>query len=89
MNKIIICPFNLFELKQSIYIAKEDGSGIKVVATATMDDLGAAIAETSASNNISFIRLIGQEDYANNIANDIKKYNMQYYENRELEIEVN
>jgi hypothetical protein len=89
MEKIIICPFDLFDFKQTVFIASEDASDIEAVAETTIDDLGKTIAGVSAANDINFIRLIGQEDYADNIANDIKKYNMKFYGNRQIRIEVN
>lgn len=84
MDKLIIVPINLFSLQQSIMIVDQDGS--HAFANVELAHLPEVLVEATNVHHTNNIRLIGNKNYAEALANEIKEYAIQNYTNKELNI---
>ena len=86
MDKMIIIPINLFSLDQEIIVVNQDGS--QSFAKVDLAHLPEVVVEACGVNYTDNIRLIGNKNYAEALANEIKEYAMINYSNKELNIEI-
>ena len=86
MDKMIIIPINLFSLDQEIIIVNQDGN--QSFAKVDLAHLPEVVVEACGVNYTDNIRLIGNKNYAEALANEIKEYAMINYSNKELNIEI-
>lgn len=86
MDKMIIIPLNLFKLEQEIMIINQEGT--HTFAQVDLAHLPEVIVEACGVHNIDTIRLIGNGNYAGALLNEIKKYAIQNYSNKELNISI-
>ena len=86
MDKLIIVPINLFSLQQSIMIVNQDGS--HAFANVELAHLPEVLVEATNVHHTNNIRLIGNKNYAEALANEIKEYAIQNYTNKELNIMI-
>ena len=86
MDKLIIVPLNLFSLQQSIMVVDQDGS--HAFANVELAHLPEVLVEATNVYHTNNIRLIGNKNYAEALANEIKEYAIQNYTNKELNIMI-
>ena len=87
MNKIV-CNIELFSLHQNLFVVNEDGA--TKINIGTLEDLKESIANACHNLNIYHVHLIGNNDYIDNLIEEIKVYNQITYNNtKEIEFEVN
>ena len=86
MDKMIIIPINLFSLDQEIIVVNQDGN--QSFAKVDLAHLPEVVVEACGVNYTDNIRLIGNKNYAEALANEIKEYAMINYSNKELNIEI-
>ena len=86
MDKMIIIPINLFSLDQEIIVI--DHSGNQSFAKVELAHLPEVVVEACSVHFTDNIRLIGNKNYAEALANEIKEYAMINYSNKELNIEI-
>ena len=84
MDKLIIVPINLFNLQQSIMVVDQDGS--HAFANVELAHLPEVLVEATNVHHTNNIRLIGNKNYAEALANEIKEYAIYNYTNKELNI---
>lgn len=88
MTTEIMCPINLFDMEQSIYICGDDQQ--KLVGKATIDNLIENMIGIGEANNIFKYHLLGNDNYANQIAEDIQTtYYSKYSNTNKIEVKVN
>lgn len=86
MDKIIVVPINLFSLDQEIIVVDENGN--HSFAKVELSHLPEVIVEACGVNNTEYIRLIGNKNYAEALANEIQEYATVNYANKELYINI-
>lgn len=86
MDKMVIIPLNLFKLEQEIMIAGQDGT--QAFAQVELAHLPEVVVEACNVHNTDQIKLIGNGNYAEALANEIKEYAMQNYSNTNLNISI-
>ena len=86
MDKMIIIPINLFSLDQEIMIV--DQMGTHQFAKVALSHLPEVIVEASSVHHTDNIKLIGNKNYAEALANEIKEYSAINYANKNLNIEI-
>ena len=86
MDKIIIIPINLFSLEQEIMIV--DQIGTHQFAKVELSHLPEVIVEASSVHLTDNIKLIGNKNYAEALANEIREYSAINYANKNLNIEI-
>ena len=86
MDKMIIIPINLFNFAQEILIVDENGT--RTFAHAELPNLPEIISDASQAYGIENVKLIGNGNYAEALANEIKEYAIQNYANKELNITI-
>lgn len=86
MDKQIIIPINLFTLEQSIYIVDETDS--KEFAKADVIHLPEVVGDLSIAQNIENIKIIGNKNYSEALAKEIKEYSLTNYANKTLNITI-
>jgi hypothetical protein len=86
MDKMIVIPINLFNFSQEILIVDENGT--HTFTRAELPVLPELINEASQVYSIENIKLIGNGNYAEALANEIKEYAIQNYSNKELNISI-
>ena len=86
MDKMVIIPLNLFKLEQEIMIVDQDGT--QAFAQVELADLPEVVVEACNVHNADQIKLIGNGNYAEALANEIKEYAMQNYSNTNLNISI-
>ena len=86
MDKLIIVPLNLFNLQQSIMVV--DQAGGHAFANVVLAHLPEVLVEATNVHHTNNIRLIGNKNYAEALANEIKEYAIQNYTNKELNIMI-
>ena len=85
-NKMIVVPINLFRLAQEILIIDEDTT--KTFAEVELSELPDVITEAANAFNINNIRIVGNQNYATALLNEIKEYTLQNYSNNNLNITI-
>ena len=86
MDNIIVIPLNLFKLEQEIMIIGQDCS--HEFAQVDLSHLPEVIVEACNVYNTDTIKLIGNANYAEALANEIKEYSIQNYANKTLNITI-
>ena len=86
MDKMIVIPINLFTLDQEIIVV--DQSGNHSFAKVELAHLPEVIVEACGVNNTENVRLIGNRNYAEALANEIREYASLNYSNKELYINI-
>lgn len=86
MDKMIVIPLNLFSLEQEIIIVDEIGN--KSFAKVELTHLPEVIVEACGVNSTDNVRLIGNKNYAEALANEIKEYAAMNYANKNLNISI-
>ena len=86
MDKMIVIPLNLFNFSQEILIIDENGTN--TFTRAELPALPELINEASQVYGVENIKLIGNGNYAEALANEIKEYAIQNYSNKELNISI-
>lgn len=83
-----ICCVNPFIIDQQVYSVDDNGKNAVVAALATIDKLPEIISALCADLPRAKITLTGNKQYNNIMAENIKTYALQYYNNNNIEIEV-
>ena len=86
MDKMIVIPLNLFSLDQEIIIVDETGN--KGFAKVELAHLPEVVVEVCGVNSTDSVRLIGNKNYAEALANEIKEYVTMNYANKILNIDI-
>ena len=86
MDKMVIIPLNLFSLDQEIIIVDETGN--KSFAKVELAHLPEVVVEACGVNSTDSVRLIGNKNYAEALANEIKEYAAMNYANKVLNISI-
>ena len=86
MDKIIIIPINLFSLDQEIIVVNQNGN--QSFAKVDLAHLPEVVVEACGVNSTDNIRLIGNKNYAEALASEIKEYAIMNYTNKQLNIEI-
>lgn len=86
MDKMIIIPINLFSLDQEIIVVDQGGNhSFAKVELAHLPEVVVEACGVSFTNNI---RLIGNRNYAEALASEIKEYATMNYANKVLNIDI-
>lgn len=90
-DRKIYCNFNLFDKYHRIYLISsgEAHAAIEEVGEADFDKLGEVIAFLCDKFDVNNVRLMGNEDYAKNIKQDIYTTLNFKEDNRKIVVEVN
>ena len=86
MDKMIVIPINLFNFSQEVLIVDENGTN--TFTRAEFPNLPEIINEASQVYGIENVKIIGNGNYAEALANEIKEYSIQNYANKELNISI-
>ena len=86
MDKMIVIPINLFTLDQEIIVVDQGGN--HSFAKVELAHLPEVVVEACGVNNTEVIRLIGNRNYAEALANEIREYASLNYSNKELYINI-
>ena len=86
MDKMIVIPINLFTLDQEIIVVDQNGN--HSFAKVELAHLPEVVVEACGVNNTEVIRLIGNRNYAEALANEIREYASLNYSNKELYINI-
>ena len=86
MDKMIVIPINLFSLDQEIIIVDETAN--KSFAKVELAHLPEVVVEACGVNSTDSVRLIGNKNYAEALANEIKEYAAMNYANKNLNINI-
>ena len=87
MKDGVFCNFNLFDYHQTIQMIK-DGKTTSVGLVET-SQLGEAIAKYCLANKIDYVRLLGDNMFAEKVIKDIDKHTNNLYSEKKITIEVN
>lgn len=88
MTTEIMCPINLFDMEQNIYICGDNQQ--ELVGRATIDNLIENMIGIGEANHIFNYHLLGNDSYANQIAEDIQTtYYSKYSDANKIEVKVN
>lgn len=88
MNSYILCNIFMFDLHQRVILVGEDG-GMREVAVANLENLDEMVLESCAKHGVNKIHLIGQQEYADQIAKNIYDLSVSRYGNNNIVVEVN
>lgn len=84
----IMCPINLFDIEQNIYICGDDRQVL--VGKTTLDNLVDNMIAAGESNNIFKYHLLGNTSYAAQMAEEIQTtYYSKYNNTNKIEVKVN
>ena len=84
----ILCPFNLFDAKQIVYLCTEDQQ--TTVGTAELTNIVNEMLARGEEWTASTFHFIGNTQMANKLAEELKtKYILNYGKANEIEIKVN
>ena len=84
----ILCPFNLFDLKQVIYLCTEDSQ--TTVGTCVLNDAVNEMLKLGEEWNASTYHFIGNTKMAQKMAEELRtKYVLEYGKANEIEVKVN
>ena len=89
--KEIFCPVTMFTLKQKFYNVDTEREEVTIeLGETTIDLLPCVLLEVCDKENIDKIHLVGNDNFVNLVAQDIKIcQEAKYKEKKEIEIEVN
>lgn len=86
--KKILCPFNLFDIDQKVYICTDDAE--ELIGTTRIADMANDLLKYGEIENTTLFHLIGNTTMANKIADDLKtNYCIKYGKVNEIEVKVN
>lgn len=88
MNGYILCNFTLFSMDQEIYLVSPEGT-ITPISTSSLEKLSENIFITCKKYDINKIHLIGVNEYAKALMEEILAIEETEFGYRTLEIEVN
>lgn len=88
MTPHILCNIFMFDLHQRIILVQKDGQ-MKEIAIANLDNLSEIIADACAQYKLNKVHLIGNHEYADTVATDIRMRGAAKYGNNYLEVEIN
>ena len=84
----ILCPFNLFDAKQIVYLCTEDQQ--TTVGTTDLKNIVNEMLARGEEWNASTFHFIGNAQMANKLAEELKtKYVLKYGKANEIEVKVN
>lgn len=84
----ILCPFNLFDAKQIVYLCTEDQQ--TTVGTANLKNIVNEMLACGEEWNASTFHFVGNTMMAKKLAEDLKtKYILEYGKANEIEVKVN
>ena len=84
----ILCPFNLFDLTQTVYLCTEESQ--TTISSAELNDLVQEMLVCGEEWNASTFHFIGNTQMANKLAEELKtKYVLNYGKANEIEVKVN
>lgn len=84
----ILCPFNLFSLKQIIYLCTEESQ--TTVGTCSLKDVVNEMLKRGEEWNASTYHFVGNTMMAQKMAEELKtKYVLEYGKANEIEVKVN
>ena len=88
MTTEIMCPVNLFDREQNIYICGDYRQDL--IGRATLDNLIESMISAGEANGIFKYHLVGTTNYLSQIAEDIQTtYYSKYNNTNKIEVKVN
>lgn len=87
MKTEIMCPINLFDLNQTIYICSDNKQ--EAVGTTTTDSISEDMIAAGIANGIFNYHILGNSILAEKVAENIKQFYYSKYSNQEIEVKVN
>ena len=88
MTAYILCNIFMFDLQQRIIFVDEKGN-MKEIGVANLDNLSEMIADLCTKYKVNKVHLIGNKEYADVAANEIRLHGAAKYGNHYIEVEVN
>ena len=83
----ILCSFNLFDAKQTIYLCTEESQ--TTVGTTTIKNMAQEMLKRGEEWNSSVYHLVGNPIMAKKIANDLKTKYVLEYGIDDIEVRIN
>ena len=89
--KEIVCQLNMYSLGQPLYLVDTEKEQVTVlIGETTVDELPAAIRLACEDYRVYKLHLMGIENYAESIAEEVRVYNqIKHSKEKNIEIEVN
>lgn len=84
----IYCPINLFVLKQKIYVLDDEKSSVSQIGTADLNSVGKNIADFIMSSHAHKVILKGNEDYCQEVKEQILSIASSNYNLSDIEVEI-
>ena len=88
MTAYILCNIFMFDLHQRIIFVDEKDN-MNEIGIANLDHLSEMIADLCTQYNVNKVHLIGNKEYADMTASEIRLYGAAKYGNHYIEVEVN
>ena len=88
MTAYILCNIFMFDLHQRIIFVDEKGN-MNEIGIANLDNLSEMIADLCTQYNVNKVHLIGNKEYADMTASEIRSHGAAKYGNHYIEVEVN
>lgn len=88
MTAYILCNIFMFDLHQRIVFVDEKGD-MKEIGVANLDNLSEMIAGLCMEYKVNKVHLIGNREYADVAASEIRLHSAAKYGNHYIEVEVN
>lgn len=88
MTAYILCNIFMFDLHQRIVFVDEKGD-MKEIGVANLDNLSEMIAGLCTEYKVNKVHLIGNREYADVAASEIRLHSAAKYGNHYIEVEVN
>lgn len=88
MTAYILCNIFMFDLHQRIIFVDEKGN-MKEIGVANLDNLSEMIADLCTKYKVNKVHLIGNKEYADVAASEIRLHGAAKYGNHYIEVEVN
>ena len=88
MTAYILCNIFMFDLHQRIIFVDEKGN-MNEIGIANLDNLSEMIADLCTQYNVNKVHLIGNKEYADMTASEIRFHGAAKYGNHYIEVEVN
>lgn len=87
MKTEIMCPVNLFDLNQVIYICGDNRQ--EAIGTTTTNSISEDMIAAGIANGVSNYHILGNTLFAEKVAENIKQIYYSKYNNQEIEVKVN
>lgn len=88
MTAYILCNIFMFDLHQRIIFVDEKAN-MNEIGIANLDNLSEMIADLCTQYNVNKVHLIGNKEYADMTASEIRLHGAAKYGNYYIEVEVN